>query len=60
MGGAFDVEYRRAALAGCANVLKVLFAATRGSCALKHPLTIILVTIIRFVVDVLWSSLLKF
>lgn len=43
IGGAFAVEYRLAVLAGLANVLKVLFAATLGNCDLKHPLNIMLI-----------------
>lgn len=35
-------EYRLADLTGCAKVLKVLLAATLGSCALRHPFIIML------------------
>lgn len=42
MGGAFAVEYRLAARAGCAKVLKDVFTAILGICNLRHPLIIML------------------
>lgn len=60
MGGAFAVEYRLVVLAGRAKVLKLLFAATLGSCDLMHPLNIMLINKLRLGVDALCLSLLKF
>lgn len=60
MGGAFAVEYRLVVLAGCVKFLKLLLAATLGSCDLIHPLSIMMLD--ESSLDVVASrlSLLKF